>query len=70
MYQAGVPLADLLRSATVNAARALGLDSLGQIGPGMVADIVALAEDPRGDVTAYQKVRFVMSRGQVVVSPR
>src|SRR6266498_2946942 len=68
MYQAGVPLADLLRSATSNAARALGLDSLGQIGPGMVADIVALAEDPRGDVTAYQKVRFVMSRGQVVVA--
>ena len=69
MYEAGVPLAELLRSATVNAARAFGLDSLGQIGQGMVADLVALETDPREDVTAYQKVKFVMSRGQVVVGP-
>lgn len=69
MSQAGVPLADLLRAATTNAARAFGLDSLGQIGQGMVADLVALGADPREDVTAYQKVRFVMSRGQVIVAP-
>jgi imidazolonepropionase-like amidohydrolase len=69
MYQAGVPLAELLRSATVNAARAFGLDSLGQIGQGMVADLVALGTDPREDVMAYQKVKFVMSRGSVVVAP-
>src|SRR5262245_2050531 len=69
MYEAGVPLAELLRSATVNAARAFGLDSLGQIGQGMVADLVALETDPREYVMAYQRVRFVMSRGQVVVGP-
>jgi len=68
LYQAGVPLAELLRMATINAARAYGLDSLGQLGAGMVADLVALETDPRDDVMAYQKVRFVMSRGQVVVS--
>ena len=69
MYRAGVPLAELLRSATINAARAFGLDSLGQIGQGMVADLVALETDPRDDVTAYQKVKFVMSRGTVIESP-
>jgi imidazolonepropionase-like amidohydrolase len=69
MSGAGVPLAELLRSATTNAARALGLDSLGQIGQGMVADLVALGADPRDDVTAYQRVRFVMSRGKVIVGP-
>ena len=69
MYEAGVPLAELLRAATTNAARAFGLDSLGQIAQGMVADLVALETDPREDVTAYRKVKFVMSRGQVVVRP-
>jgi imidazolonepropionase-like amidohydrolase len=70
LYQAGIPLLDVLRSATTNAARALGLDSLGQIAPGMVADIVALDGDPLADVTAFQRVKFVMSRGQVVVGSR
>ncbi|HMG18668.1 MAG TPA: amidohydrolase family protein [Gemmatimonadales bacterium] len=69
LYRAGIPLLDVLRSATTNAARALGLDSLGQIAPGMVADIVALDGDPLADVATYQRVRFVMSRGRVVVTP-
>ncbi len=69
LFQAGVPLLDLLRAATINAARALGLsDSLGLVAPGMAADIVALDGDPLGDVEAYQRVRFVMSRGRVVLS--
>lgn len=68
LYRAGIPLLDLLRAATINAARAFGLDSLGQVAPGMAADIVALDRDPLGDVTAYQRVRFVMSRGRVVFS--
>jgi imidazolonepropionase-like amidohydrolase len=71
LYRAGVPALDLLRSATTGAARALGLaDSLGTVATGMAADIVALDGDPLADVEAYQRVRFVMSRGNVVVSPR
>ena len=71
LYQAGIPLLDLLRSATINAARALGIsDSLGLVATGMAADIVALDGDPLGDVEAYQRVRFVMSRGRVILSPR
>jgi imidazolonepropionase-like amidohydrolase len=67
LYQAGIPLLDLLRSATINAARAFGIsDSLGQVATGMAADIVALDGDPLEDVAAYQRVRFVMSRGKVV----
>ena len=68
LRQAGVPALDQLRAATTNAAQALGLaDSLGRIGPGMVADIIALEGDPLADVGAYQRVKFVMSRGRVVV---
>ena len=67
--RAGIPALDQLRAATVNAAAALGLDSLGRLAPGMLADIVAVEGDPLADVGAYQRVRFVMSRGRVIVAP-
>jgi imidazolonepropionase-like amidohydrolase len=71
LYRAGIPLLDLLRSATINAARAFGIsDSLGQVATGMAADIVALDGDPLEDVAAYQRVKFVMSRGTVVLGTR
>ena len=67
--QAGVPALEQLRAATVNAARAFGLDSLGTIAPGMWADIVAVEGDPLADAAAFQRVRFVMSRGKVIAAP-
>ena len=71
LRQAGVPALDQLRAATTNAAQALGLaDSLGRIAAGMLADIVAVNGNPLDDVTAYQRVKFVMLRGRVVVDPR
>lgn len=67
---AGIPPLELLRMATTNGAQALGLaDSLGRIAPGMLADIAAVDGDPLSDVTAFQRVRFVMSRGRVIVGP-
>lgn len=69
LTQAGVPALEQLRAATSNAADALGLDSVGRIAPGLVADIVAVAGDPLTDAGAFQRVRFVMSRGKVIVTP-
>lgn len=70
LSQAGVPALEQLRAATTNAAQALGLaDSLGRIAPGMIADLVAVEGDPLSDVTAFQRVRFVISRGRVIVTP-
>lgn len=64
---AGVSPLESIRSATWNAATALGLaDSLGTIAPGMIADIIAIEGNPLSDVTSLQRVRFVMSRGRVV----
>ena len=64
---AGIPALDAIRAATVGAAKALGLaDSLGVIAPGMVADIIAVEGDPLRDVTALERVRFVMARGRVM----
>ena len=56
-----------LRSATVTAAAMLGQEgTLGVIAPGARADIVALADDPLRDITATERVAFVMKDGVVV----
>lgn len=64
---AGVTPLDAIRSATVNAARALQLsDSVGRIAPGMSADVIAVEGDPLSDLESLKRVRFVMARGQVI----
>ena len=66
----GIPAWALVQAATIGAAQALGVaDSLGVIERGMPADIIAVEGDPLADVTALQRVGFVMSRGQVVKPP-
>ena len=55
-----------LRTATVTAAEMLGEEgSVGTISPGARADIVAMAEDPLSDITATERVSFVMKDGIV-----
>ena len=65
---AGIPASEILRAATVNAARALGLaDSVGAIRPGMVADLIAVPGDPLADISLLRRPGFVMARGRVVL---
>jgi imidazolonepropionase-like amidohydrolase len=66
LTRAGLSPLDAIRAATINAARAFGLDSLGAIAPGMLADLVAVEGDPLAGVAAMRQVRFVMSRGRVI----
>ena len=40
-------------------------DRLGQIKTGMLADIIALAENPLDNIAAVSKVEFVMKDGVV-----
>jgi imidazolonepropionase-like amidohydrolase len=66
MHEAGMTPQDCLRSATLNAADLIGVaDRIGSIEPGKLADLVALDSDPMADVTAYQRVVFVMKDGVV-----
>jgi imidazolonepropionase-like amidohydrolase len=66
MQEAGLTPVDALKSATTNAAAALGMsDTLGSIAPGHAADIIALRNNPLADLHEMGKVAFVMKGGKV-----
>lgn len=65
LARAGVPVVDVLASATSRAADALGLgDRTGRLRPGLDADLVVVRGDPFSDVTAMRDVASVALRGQ------
>ena len=67
----GMPPAEAIKAATVNAAHLLGLSSeVGTIEPGKSADIIAVAGDPLADVRVLKNVGFVMARGEVIKDQR
>ncbi|HEX2727000.1 MAG TPA: amidohydrolase family protein, partial [Beijerinckiaceae bacterium] len=67
MVKFGMPPAETIKAATVNAADLLGIaQETGTIEPGKSADIIAVAGDPQQDVTILKRVDFVMARGEVI----
>jgi imidazolonepropionase-like amidohydrolase len=65
---AGMTPAQVLQSATIHAARAMGEgERLGTLRPGAWADIIAVEGDPAADFDAVERVRFVMKDGKVYV---
>jgi imidazolonepropionase-like amidohydrolase len=66
----GMSPARALRAATVDAASALGLSKrIGRLDPGMTADVIAVDGDPLTDITATERVVFVMKAGRVHRAP-
>lgn len=67
MVKLGMKPVEALRAATVVAADILGKSTeLGQLKPGLVADVIAVTGDPTVDISAAGKVRFVAKSGVVV----
>jgi imidazolonepropionase-like amidohydrolase len=63
--EAGLSPAEALRTATLDAARALGYASeLGSIEAGKLADLVVLDGDPLEDIGALRRIRAVVSGGR------
>lgn len=63
----GMPAADVIRTATMNAAELLGMDnSIGSLTAGRYADIIAVKGDPLTDITELHRVTFVMKGGEVI----
>lgn len=66
MVKAGMPAMEAIRSATSAPARFLKIDDrLGTVAVGKVADLVAAPGNPLEDITALQRVNFVMKEGVV-----
>ncbi len=66
MNEAGMPVMETIKAATINAAELLGeKDKLGSIEIGKLADIVAVDGDPLKDVKVFGKVIFVMKDGVI-----
>jgi len=66
MKEAGMPVLEAIRAATLSAAELLGVtDQLGSIEKGKLADIIAVDGNPVDDVNVMGKVNFVMKEGVV-----
>ncbi|MGB6138071.1 MAG: amidohydrolase family protein [Shewanella sp.] len=66
MSQAGMSNSDILKSATINAAKLIDMsDSLGSLEVGKQADIIALPTSPLKHIDALLNVPFVMKAGVI-----
>jgi imidazolonepropionase-like amidohydrolase len=66
MTKFGMKPIEAIRAATIDAAALLGWsDRIGAIEPGMLADLIAVSGNPLEDITALEKVAFVMKGGVV-----
>ena len=66
LVRAGLTPREVLRAATRNAAVLLGVDSLGLVAPGKVADLVILTKDPLADIRNTRAIEAVMLRGRLL----
>ncbi len=66
MVDYGMPILEVLKSATSVAGRVLHMD-IGLVKPGMLADLIAVDGDPSREIGSLRKVKFVMKNGVVEV---
>src|SRR6266699_3758987 len=67
MVDLGMAPIDALKSATANDAELLGIaQKVGTLEKGKLADVIAMPSDPTSDITATERVSFVMKEGKIV----
>src|SRR2546430_12533769 len=69
MVDLGMAPIDALKSATASDAELLGIaQEVGTLEKGKLADVIAMPSDPTSDITATERVSFVMKEGRIVRS--
>jgi len=67
MVNLGMQPMDALRAATGNAADLFGIaQKTGTLEKGKFADVIAMPGDPTADITATERVSFVMKEGKII----
>jgi imidazolonepropionase-like amidohydrolase len=67
MAQSGIPLATIMRAATINNARQFALDKdYGTVAPGKVANLLLLTANPLETLRAWTNIDKVILRGTVI----
>ncbi len=67
--QGGLSAHDSLRTATINGARALGLDQhVGSLRAGKLADLIVLEANPLTDLRSSERIAYVMKNGRLYES--
>lgn len=63
---AGIPTLDLIKAATYNGAKNLGIDAdYGSIEPGKVANLIVLNQNPVANIRNTQRIRLVIKNGRL-----
>jgi len=71
MVKYGMTPLQAIQAATSNAAELIGWSGkVGEIQPGAYADLIAVEGDPLADITALERVKFVMKGGSVAKSAK
>ena len=66
LVEYGCTPAQALQAATLWPAQAMGWEEIGDLAPGKLADVVAVAGDPLAEIGAVDRVALVVREGQVV----
>jgi imidazolonepropionase-like amidohydrolase len=67
MVDLGMTPIDALKCATANDAELLGIgQKVGTLEKGKLADVIAMPGDPTSDITATERVLFVMKEGKII----
>src|SRR6266581_1340843 len=67
MVDLGMTPIDALKCATSNDAELLGIgQKVGTLEKGKLADVIAMPGDPTSDITATERVSFVMKEGKII----
>ncbi len=71
MFAYGMPIAEVIRSATTTAARVIGMeDQLGLVNPGFVADLIVVESNPLTDLATLRSPLMVIQAGKIMIDRR